>query len=34
VTEPGDFKAMIGELSVDFKLNKPVVKATPKKVGP
>ena len=34
VTEPGDFKAMIGELSVDFKLNKPAVKAAVKKQGP
>ena len=36
VTEPGDFKAMIGELSVDFKLLKPAVntKKAPVKRGP
>ncbi len=34
VTEPGDFKAMIGDLSVDFKLNKAAVKAAAKKRGP
>ncbi len=31
ITEPGDFKAMIGELSVDFNLRKPVVKTAAKK---
>ncbi len=31
VLEPGTFKALVGGLSADFELNKPVVKAAPKK---
>ena len=31
ITEPGTFKAAVGGLTVDFELNKPVVKVAPKK---
>ena len=31
VVEPGAFKALVGGLSVDFELNKPVAKAAAKK---